>query len=222
MNIKYFETKISSVLKIYFHHCNIDSDSKPIHKNYFYAQGECKNSLCTKFTFTVVEPINKPFKFDIIKVNRKKAIKHDPNEPHRRQIKRKARAAMAMSLKGSFPKRLKLGILGTASVDALESGNFNKNLDVTVLKKISSTNKIKANAIKNIYADLLTLISDFEEKWPSVELLGYIENYQYKPFLVICFTERQMRLILQQKNPVFLNLDGKTLIENRPTSLVNG
>ena len=139
-----------------------------------------------------------------IKVNRKKGIKYNPYELHRRQIKGEARAAMATSLKGSFPKRLKLEILGTASVDALENGNFNKNLDVTILQKISSTDKIKANAIKTVHEDLLTLISDYEEKWPSVELPGYIQNYQYKPFLVICFTERQMRVILQQKTSLFI------------------
>ncbi|CAG9790408.1 unnamed protein product [Diatraea saccharalis] len=200
------------VLSFKWHKCKEISKKSNV---FFQAVANCKHTTCVdNFTFISNQPI-KPFRDLQIQVFRDKPIYHD-NEVHRRFIKGCRREIIKKELKTLWPIEKKFSMLNEVTDDILGSGNMNNALTLSLLQKMSSEERWSSKLSKKFTDALVQLEEKFEQEWKGKFLNNFIQNVSLKPFFVILFTEKQLRILLNEKDRTFCYLDATGSLIKKP------
>lgn len=142
------------------------------------------------------------------------------NKVRRRFISGEKRKAISQILEHSPPSVLKFKMLSKVSEDISSSGNRNDAPSDVVVQKISSDRKELDDLDVDFHKFLLKLTEQYvaEEKYNGQFIKGLIQTHIIYPFLIVLFTERQVRYAVAviRERKIFAHLDSTGTIIKYP------
>lgn len=173
----------------------------------------CKHDRCRKFLFTCWGRPEENGSVEIF-VDIVGKLNHS-DFPRFRRTNVEEMKDISTRLLTQPPDAVYENLLSEAPKNFLQSGNFQLPKSLSVIRQIKSqmesTNKIESN----VFAELRMMYSVWKNLDNDKDVPGFMQQITDKPFQVIMFTEKQVKLLRSLKSPVVLHLDATGSIVRR-------
>ena len=183
------------VLMFKYQHVKAD-DSRKVKSSYFVGKVRCKFENCCKYQFSIATKPNQTSKEVIVNVNRFGIAQHSEDKICKRHLKGQRRNEVAKEVIKRGISGYHYDALGEITEEAVKSGNYTDCSSKSVLKQAVAEQQKKDWISDNDVEDLLRtkeIMKDLDTE--NKNNPGYIQEVSVDPFLLVTFTEDQIKIL---------------------------